>query len=103
MSRIVVWSRDALEELKDTGRFIARDNPTAARRVGQIIRETAASLGMRPVGRRGRVSSTYEKSLNGLPYILAYAIQMVGANQRIVILRVIHTARNWPEDSWPKQ
>ena len=100
MSRTVVWSRDALEELKDIGRFIARDNPSAARRVGQKIRETAAGLGIRPIGRRGRVSGTYEKSINGLPCVVAYAIQIVGANERIVVLRVIHTARSWPRDSW---
>jgi toxin ParE1/3/4 len=102
VSRTVVWSRDALEEIKDISRFIAHDNPSAARRVGQKIRETAAGLGIRPVGRRGRVSETYEKSIDGLPYILAYAIQVVGDNERIVILRVIHTARNWQKDFWPK-
>jgi addiction module RelE/StbE family toxin len=103
VSRPVVWSRDALEELKDIGRAIARDNANAARNVARKIRETAANLGIRPIGRRGRVSGTYEMSVSGVPYILAYAIETAGREERVVILRVIHTARNWPDESWPQQ
>lgn len=103
MSRPVVWSRDALEELKDIGRVIARDNANAARNVARKIRETAANLGIRPIGRRGRVSGTYEMSVGGVPYILAYTIETGGREERVVILRVIHTARNWPDESWPHQ
>jgi plasmid stabilization system protein ParE len=98
-----VWSRDALDELKGISRVIALDNANAARNVAQKIRKTAMNLGIRPVGRRGRVSGTYEMSVAGLPYILAYAIETLGGKERIVILRVIHTARNWPDESWPRQ
>jgi len=103
VSRPVFWSRDALEELKDIGRVIARDNANAARNVARKIRKTVANLGVRPIGRRGRVSSTYEMSVSGLPYVLAYAIETLVGEERIVILRVIHTARNWPDESWPQQ
>jgi toxin ParE1/3/4 len=101
VSRPVFWSRDALDELKDVARVIARDNPNAARNVARLIRGTGANLGIRPIGRRGRVTGTYEKSVTGVPYILAYAFQTVGGEERIVILRVIHSARDWPDESWP--
>ena len=103
MSRPVFWSRDALNELKDIGRVIARDDLTAAQNVARRIRETGVNLGIRPVGRRGRVSGTYEKSVVNLPYILAYAINVVGGEERVTILRVIHSARNWTADSWPEK
>jgi toxin ParE1/3/4 len=103
VSRPVFWSRDALEELKDIGRIVARDNANAARNVARKIRTVAANLGVRPIGRRGRVSGTYEMSVSGLPYVLAYAIETTGSEGRIVILRVIHTARHWPNESWPQQ
>lgn len=103
MNRPVFWSRDSLEELKDIGRVISRNNANAARNVARKIRIVAAKLGVRPIGRRGRVSGTYEVSVSGLPYVLAYAIETGGNEERIVILRVIHTARHWPNESWPQQ
>ena len=41
--------------------------------------------------------------LCGLPYIIAYTLQSLPeGGERIVILRVIHTARHWPKGGWPK-
>jgi addiction module RelE/StbE family toxin len=102
VSRPVRWSRDALDELKAIGRTIARDNPAAARNVAQKIRATASALGTRPIGRSGRIAGTYEKSVTGIPYILVYTIQSIVGEEAIVILRVIHTARNWPKETWPQ-
>jgi plasmid stabilization system protein ParE len=36
-----------------------------------------------------------------LAYIIAYEIIPHGAGEAIVILRVIHTARDWPDEAWP--
>ncbi len=52
-------------------------------------------------GRRGRVDGTYEKSIAGLPYIMAYVLARQGDREVVSILRVIHTARNWPDEKWP--
>jgi toxin ParE1/3/4 len=66
------------------------------------IRAAGTALGERPIGRRGRVTGTYEKSITGVPYILAYALgPLPGGDEAIFILHVIHTARDWPEDGWP--
>lgn len=102
MTRAVVWSRHALDDLKTQLAYLAADNPDAARRVARLILEATAALGPFATGRPGRVVGTYEKPVTGLPYILAYAISAHSAGERIAILRVIHTSRNWAPGQWPR-
>jgi toxin ParE1/3/4 len=97
----VLWSRDALNELKRATAYIARDNLRAAKEVAAAIRTAGAKLGIKSTGRKGRVSGTFEKSLSPLPYIIAYAVENIADEESIVILRVIHTARDWKRGSWP--
>jgi toxin ParE1/3/4 len=98
----VVWSEAALDDTDDLVAYIAADNPAAASKVLDRIESTARFLGRIATGRSGRVEGTYEKSVAGLPYVIAYAIKrMPAGTERIVILRVIHTARNWPKGTWP--
>ena len=101
MKRTVQWSREALDDLKNQVAYIADDNPEAAIRVADKIREVGIALGNTPTGRQGRVTGTYEKSIYGLPYIMAYAVTHEGDGEVISILRVIHTARDWKADEWP--
>jgi toxin ParE1/3/4 len=101
--RAVVWSQAGLDDLDSIIDYIAADNAAAASKVAGKIETTADGLGRRPIGHPGRVGGTYEKSVIGLPYIIAYALQMMpSGEEQVVILRVIHTARNWPKDKWPK-
>ncbi len=102
MTRSVQWSRTALDDLKEQVAFIAKDNRAAAQRVADRLRDTAAALGQRAIGRPGRVTGTYEKPVTGLPFIIAYALTTRGGRESIVILRVIHAARNWQPESWPE-
>ncbi len=101
MTRPVLWSRDALTELKRAVAYIARDNPQAAEEIAAAIREAATKLGVKSTGRQGRVNGTFEKSLSRLPYIIAYAVEPVDGRESIVILRVIHAARDWKRGNWP--
>lgn len=101
MSRPVRWSTDALTDLANQVSYIAADNPSAARRVADAIDRTALALGDMPIGRPGRVTGTYEKSVTGLPYILAYAITQASGEETVAIVRVIHTARDWSTEKWP--
>ena len=102
MTRPVQWSRDALDDLKRQIAYIAADNPGAARRIADRIRETGSALGETPTGRPGRVTGAYEKIVTGLPYIIAYAIAAKADRETVSILRVIHTARDWPAGKWPE-
>jgi len=101
VTRPVRWSRAALDHLKEQVAFIAIDNREAARKVAARINETALALGERAVGRPGRVSGTSEKRVIGLPYVIAYSVSDRGDGEVIYILRVIHTARDWPNERWP--
>ncbi len=101
MKRPVQWSRDALDDLKMQIAYIAADNPVAARRLVDRIRATGTALGDMATGRTGRVRGTYEKLVTRLPYIIAYAITKQAGHEIISILRVIHTARDWPDEKWP--
>ena len=101
--REVLWSERALDDMDALAAYIASDNPVAASRVLDRIDATAVRLGHAPIGRRGRVDGTYEKPVGGLPYIIAYALEATPTgDERIVILRVIHGARNWRQGEWPK-
>lgn len=102
MKRPVIWSRSALDDLKAQMAYIAAENPAAAQRVADAIRAAASALSDIPTGRPGRVTDTYEKSVTRLPYIIAYAITSSPAGEAIAIVRVIHTARDWPAEQWPK-
>jgi plasmid stabilization system protein ParE len=64
--------------------------------------ETGSALGETPTGRPGRVTGAYEKVVTGLPYIIAYAIAAKADRETVSILRVIHTARDWPVGKWPE-
>ena len=83
-------------------RFIAEVDPSAATRVADRIDEAAGGLVSLAIGRPGRVAGTFEKSVVGLPYIIAYALDHRKNRRAVVILHVIHGARNWPSGSWPE-
>lgn len=96
----VQWSDDALDDLERQVVHIAKDNPAAARRVAKRIRETGDALGEFATGHPGRVAGTYEKSVNRLPYIIAYALN--DDDTVLTVLHVVHTSRNWLPDQWPE-
>jgi toxin ParE1/3/4 len=98
--RHVVWSVRAQHDYLDILRHIAADDPDAAERVLTAIETTADNLATYATGHPGRVSGTYEKTVSRLPYIIAYALS--DENRVVAILRVIHTARDWQAEDWPR-
>ena len=87
------WVRTALENLDALVRYIARDDPAAARRVVAAIERSVALLQHYPAaGRPGRVEGTRELVVPGTPYIIPYRVH----RQTVEILRVFHAARKWP-------
>ncbi len=95
--RRLVWALRARDEFRRIITFIAEENPLAAETVATRIEKTLRQLTDMPTGRQGRVRGTYEKSVTGLPYIIAYAL----GDTELVVLHIIHGARDWPEDTWP--
>ena len=88
----VKWTRKALINLDDAVEYIARDNPTAARKVALRIWDGSQMLALQPnLGRPGRVQNTRELVISDLPYILPYSQK----GNTIYILRVMHTSMMW--------
>jgi plasmid stabilization system protein ParE len=100
--RPVRWSTQALNDLTDQLACIAAENLRTARRVAAAIDRVALDLGDMPTGRPGRVVGTYEKSVTGLPYTVAYVLTKHDRVDMVAIVRVIHTSRDWTAEEWPQ-
>ena len=90
-----IWSPEAIADLAALRAYIAQDDPAAAQRVAlHIIRNVETLLPNRPeMGRPGRVPGTRELVIPRTPYIVPY--RLVG--NTIQVLRVFHSARQWPD------
>ena len=90
----VVWLDEAVNDLKEIGQYIAKDDPGAAYQVLTKIKASADSLEQNPeLGRPGRVAKTRELIIAGIPFILPYCIK----KKQVRILAVMHSARKWPD------
>jgi len=91
----LIWSRRAVADLRELRAFIEQDAPGAAKRITERIVESIETMipANPKIGRPGRVSGTRELVLGGTPYVVPYRIR----DGNIVILRVLHGARRWPD------
>lgn len=87
----VRWTPQAASDLAEITRYIRKDNPPAARSVTKTLFDAANALNKMPSrGRIGRISSTRELVVAGLPYLVVYE---VGENA-VQILHIMHAARD---------
>ncbi len=94
------YTRRARRHLEAIAEYIAEHNPTAARRVGERIREVASLVGKFPqIGHSGVLLGTREMSVPGLPYIIVYRID----DDVISILGVYHGAQLRPGQEGPRE
>ncbi len=101
--RLVLWESDARTDMKNISNYIAERNPEAALKVINKIENAGQNLGRFAAGHHGRVQGTYEMGVSNLPYAIAYMIYApANAEEEIVILRIIHNARDWRENEWPE-
>ena len=90
----IKWVQLALTDLDEAAAFISQDNPQAAKRIVKRIWDAARLLSEQPnAGRPGRVYGTRELVIADTPFILPYRV----VQNTVQILRVLHGARNWPE------
>jgi len=86
------WTARAMNERDDIYTYIAQDNPAAAARLDILFKRRAEGLRVHPLlGRPGRVPGTREL-LAHRHYLLIYDVN----DKQIRILRVMHTARQYP-------
>ncbi len=89
----VVWSPQAQQDLREIYLYVVEENPQAARLLQERIKACVALLIENPhLGRSGRVPGTRELIVPRTFYLLPYRI----VRKRLEILRVYHTAREWP-------
>lgn len=88
----VWWTRQAEQDRSDIVEYIAQDNPLAALRMDELFGIAAARLADHPLmGRPGLVPGTREL-IPHESYRLVYELQA----DRLWILALVHTARQWP-------
>ena len=88
----LAWTRLALNDRQAIRSYIALDNPMAALALDELFAEKAGHLADHPgLGRPGRVNGTRELVVHQ-HYLMIYDL----ANDQVRILRVLHTARQWP-------
>jgi addiction module RelE/StbE family toxin len=88
------WSPTAVSDLESIREYIARDSPSAARKVANRIKESVNRLCNFPLsGRAGRVPGTRELVIPGTSYIAAYILQ----GDKVQIASVLHGRQRWPE------
>ena len=89
----VIYSPEAIEDLRLIKKYIAKDNPTAALETVAKIRHTADLLGFFPLmGREGRVEETREM-LATKTYVIIYSLMN---ETDLMILNVVHTSMEYP-------
>lgn len=93
----VIWDDEALAELAEAIRYIAADNPTAAKKTGETILRNAGILGSFP--RMGKIFSKLNRDdvreIPVSPYRIIYHIK--DTEHSVRILKVGHGARQEPE------
>ena len=93
----VIWDDEAIEELGQAVRYIAQNNPAAARKTGETIFHKAGQLGMFP--EMGKIFRKLNRpDVREIPvssYRIIYHIK--DAERCVRILKVWHGARREPK------
>jgi len=88
----VAWHSLAQSDLVSLLTYIANEDPSAALRVHDRIREQVRLLQTYPnLGRVGRVTGTRELAITDTPFIAVYQVL-----DSVLILRILHGAQRWP-------
>ena len=83
----------AQDDLRTAYAYYAERNPAAADRVVGAILNAANGLAQFPLmGRPGAVPGTRERIVTRYPYRVVYHV----VDDTVEVLRIIHTARQWP-------
>jgi len=87
-----IWKLSAVSDRRGIAKYIAKDNPTAAVEIVDLLIKTAGMLDENAkLGRTGRMKGTREAVAHP-NYVVVYE---VSANA-VTILRILHTSQTWP-------
>lgn len=89
----IVWTKSARQDVNEIWDYLVLRNPNAAELTDSQILKAVEGLATFPKrGRPGRVAGTRELLIQGSPYSVVYWVE----TQRVVVLRVLHGAQDWP-------
>jgi addiction module RelE/StbE family toxin len=89
----VIWREEARNDINRITRYIAEENPIAARQIARELFLAGESLSVFPRrGRHGRVPGTHELVILS-PYLIIYEVTSFND---VEILNVWHGAQNRP-------
>jgi toxin ParE1/3/4 len=92
----LVWNTFARADRRAIYDYIEPEDPRAAIRIDERLEEAVERLVDFPnSGRPGRIDGTRELVVSGTPYIIPYRV----LTDRILLLRVLHGAQQWPKGS----
>ena len=92
----LVWSLPAINDRVAIFDHIEQDSAEAATTADDRIEAQVEILEQFPeIGRPGRIGGTREFVIQRTPYIAVYRVTAEG----VLILRVIHGARQWPGET----
>ena len=92
---VIQWKKQAINDLIKIGQHIAKDSQVNAGKMIDLIEGKVTPLGVHPkMGHTGRKRGTYELVAHE-SYVVIYRI----LTKKIEILRVKHTAQQWPAKS----
>jgi toxin ParE1/3/4 len=95
----LLWTPRARADLEQIIAFIAENNPDAAERLANYIYTAVAQLCEQPgLGRPGRKDGTRELIVRKAAWDSSYIIPYRVRRERVELLAVIHSARQWPAD-----
>ena len=87
----IEWGENALNDVNEMVDFISEFNPAAARKLVDQIEQSVDRLPTFPLSyRTGRVVGTREMPVGN--YVVIYTV----SETEILVLRVLHSARQWP-------
>jgi toxin ParE1/3/4 len=87
------WTEQAADDLEAITNYLFENTPEHAERIVRTIYNAPASLREFPSrGRPGRKEGTRELVLLPLPYVVVYQV----AGEIIHVVRILHSAQNWP-------
>lgn len=86
------WKKQAINDLIKIGKHIATDSPANADKMVDLIEDQVKPLALHPyLGRTGRKRGTRELVAHE-SYFVVYRV----LSKKVEILRVKHTAQQWP-------